>query len=613
MTTADYREKLLPKLPQEPGVYKFINGGGEVIYVGKAKNLKNRVSNYFTSGKSRSYKTRTMVKKAAQLEFIIVDSEHDALLLENTLIKKLQPRFNVVFRDDKSYTYICVKNERFPRVFFTRRRVKDGSTYYGPYTSKYKARIVLDLIRQLFQLRTCKLNLSEKNIEAGKFKVCLEYHIENCKGPCEGLESEEEYDEKIKQVKNMLRGNFGDVKRHIKKEMKQEAKQMNYEEAHKWKVRLEAFEDYQSKSTVVSPRVKDVDVYSIIGDEKYAFVNYIRVVNGVMINTYTIELKKNLNEDEKELLEMAILDLRQRFDSDAPEIVVPFEIDYPDEDIKVKIPQRGDKRKLLELSQKNVSYFKKQKDREHQARKNRQTAAERKLKTLKKDLHLDRVPTHIECFDNSNIQGSNPVAACVVFKNAKPSKSDYRKFNIKTVEGPNDFASMEEVVYRRYRRLKEEEEPLPQLVIIDGGKGQLNAAMKSIRKLELEEKIKVIGIAKRLEEIFFPGDPVPLYIDKTSESLKLIQQLRNEAHRFALKFHRDKRSSGFADSELTNIKGVGEKTSRKLLTTFGSVKKIKKASYAEIQKVTGPSVAKKIKNYFASSTGVPASSDKNSS
>lgn len=598
MTTKDYREKLLPYLPQQPGVYKYINEEGEVIYVGKAKNLKNRVSSYFTSGKSRSYKTRTMVKKASSLEFIIVDSEHDALLLENTLIKKLQPRFNVVFRDDKSYTYICVKNERFPRVFFTRRRIKDGSTYFGPYTSKFKARIVLDLIRQLFPLRTCKLNLSEKNIQEGKFKVCLEYHIENCMGPCEGHESEEAYNEKIAQVKNMLRGHFGDVKKHIREQMKIEAGRMNYEEAHKWKVRLGAFEDYQAKSTVVSPRVKDVDVYSISSGDKYAYVNYIRVVNGVMINTYTIELEKNLNEDEKELLEMAIVDLRQRFESDAPEIVVPFDIDYPDESTTIKIPQRGDKLKLLELSQKNVFYFQKQRLQEQQARKNRQTAAERILKTLKEDLNMEEVPLHIECFDNSNIQGSNPVAACVVFKNAKPSKDDYRKFNIKTVEGPDDYASMAEVVFRRYKRLIEEDKPLPQLIVIDGGKGQLNAAVKSLKKLELTEKIKVIGIAKRLEEIFFPADPIPLYIDKKSESLKLIQQLRNEAHRFAIQFHRQKRSSGFADTELTKIPGIGEKTGRKLLSAFESVKKLKEASYAEIENVTGPSLAKKIREYF---------------
>jgi excinuclease ABC subunit C len=598
MTSKDYRENLLPKLPEDPGVYQFKDENGEVLYVGKAKNLKNRVSSYFTSGKNQAYKTRTMVRSADHVEFIIVDSEHDALLLENTLIKKLQPRYNVLFRDDKSYTYIVVKNERFPRVFFTRRKFNDGSTYFGPYTSKYKAKIVLDLIKQLFPLRTCKFNLSEENIKKGKFKVCLEYHIENCMGPCEGYESEESYNQKIQQVKNMLRGHFGEVKKHIKQQMLLEAEKMNFEEAQKWKVRFEAFQDYQSRSTVVSPRVHDVDVYSIQAEEQLAFVNYIRVVNGVMINTYTIELKKNLNDDERELLEISVLELRTRFKSDAPEIVVPFSIDYPDDQIKITVPQRGDKRKLLELSQKNVYYFKQQRFKELQAKKNKQTSAERILKTLQSDLQMKELPMHIECFDNSNIQGSHPVASCVVFKNAKPSKSDYRKFNIKTVTGPDDFASMKEVVYRRYARILKEQQKLPQLIVIDGGKGQLNAAVKSLQDLDLMGTITIIGIAKRLEEIFFPGDPIPLYINKKSESLKLIQHLRNEAHRFAITFHRDQRSSGFTRTELTKIEGIGPKTSQKLLQEFKSVRKVRQASYSELNKVVGHQLAQKLKRYF---------------
>jgi len=599
MTGKDYREKLLPYLPQQPGVYKFIGPEEEVLYVGKAKNLKNRVSSYFTAGKNQAYKTRKMVKSAERVEYIIVESEHDSLLLENTLIKKIQPKFNVMFRDDKSYAYICVKKERFPRVFFTRRRKKDGSLYYGPYTSKYKAKIVLDLIKQLFPLRTCKLNLSEQNIESGKFKVCLEYHIDNCMGPCVGEESEERYMEKIDQVKNMLRGRFGPVKKHIKRQMQLEAEKMNFEEAHKWKVRLEAFQDYQSRSTVVNPRIHDLDVYSIADNESHAFVNYIKVVNGVMINTYTLELKKNLNDDKKDLLELAILNLRDRFSDYAPEIVVPFEVDLLFEDTQWTVPQRGDKKKLLDLSKKNVLYFKQQKLQQQQARKNKASRAERILKTMQEDLQMDRLPTHIECFDNSNIQGYHPVASCVVFKNAKPSKKDYRRFHIKTVEGPDDFASMEEVVRRRYTRLKAEDKPLPQLVVIDGGKGQLGSAVKILRSLDLLDKITVIGIAKRLEEIYFPGDPVPLYINKKSETLKVIQHLRNEAHRFAITFHRQMRSKNFTVSELTKIEGVGPKSRQKLLSHFGSVKKVSEAAESEIAEQVGPALAQRIAHYFS--------------
>lgn len=597
MNNDDYK-KLLPTLPKQPGVYRFIDKDGVILYVGKAKVLKNRVSSYFTSIKQQKNKTRTMVKNAHHVEFTIVETEADALLLENTLIKKFQPRYNVMLKDGKSYSYICVKKERFPRVFITRRVIKDGSSYYGPYTSKTRLKIILELIKTLFPLRTCSLHLSEKNIEAGKFKVCLEYHIKNCQGACVGEEEEEEYNDKISQIKNMLRGNFGMVKRHFKEKMEEYAMNLEFEKAQNLKVKLEAFDDYQSKSTVVSPVIKDVDVFAIASDEKLAYVNYMKVVNGAIINTYTQELVKNLDDDEKDLLEFTIPELRQKFNSIAPELIVPKKIHLNDDDLKITVPQRGDKKKLLELSDKNVQYFLMQKKREAISQINKQTSAERILRTLQDDLQMDVLPMHIECFDNSNFHGSFPVSSCVVFKNAKPSKRDYRHFNIKTVEGPNDFASMEEVVERRYKRLVAEGKDLPQLVIIDGGKGQLSAAYKILKSLGIEDKIQLIGIAKRLEEIFFPNDPVPVYINKKSESLKLIQHARNEAHRFAITFHRDQRSRAFTQTELTKIPGIGDKTAQKLLSHFGSVKKVEKALQTEIIEVVGTSAAAKIKKYF---------------
>ncbi|MCB0643360.1 MAG: excinuclease ABC subunit C, partial [Phaeodactylibacter sp.] len=501
MTTEDYRT-LLPTLPQQPVVYKFIDTEGIILYVGKAKNLKNRISSYFGSKKHQMHKTRTMVKNADQLEFVIVETEADALLLENTLIKKFQPRYNVMLKDGKSYNYICVKNERFPRIFITRKVIRDGSTYFGPYTSKSRLKVILELIRSLFPLRTCSFHLSPGNIEKGKFKVCLEYHIKNCQGPCEGLEDEASYNERVEQVKNMLKGNFGPVKRHFTDKMQEYAQNLEFEKAQQLKEKLGAFEDYQGKSTVVSTTIRDVDVFSIDTDDKLAYVHYIKVVNGAIINTYTQELIKNLDEELEDLLSYSIPELRDRFNSIAPEVIVPFEVPLTDPDITLTVPKIGDKKKLLELSEKNIKYFVLQKKKEALGQIRKQTSAERILRTLQEDLQMEELPMHIECFDNSNIQGSHPVASCVVFKNAKPSKRDYRHFNIKTVEGPNDFASMEEVVYRRYKRLKEEEESLPQLVIIDGGKGQLSSAMVSIRRLGLEEQITVIGIAKKLEEIF---------------------------------------------------------------------------------------------------------------
>lgn len=598
MTTKDYQQ-IAETLPKQPGIYKFLDEEGVILYVGKAKELKKRLASYFGDRKGRAHKTRTMVKNAHRIEYTIVETEADALLLENTLIKKYQPRYNVMLKDGKSYSYICIKNERFPRVFITRRVIKDGSTYFGPYTSKGRLKIILDLIKQLFPLRTCTYNLAEENIQEGKFKVCLEYHIKNCLGPCEGLEKEGTYNERIDQIKNILKGNFSSVVNHFKQEMQYYAEKLDFERAQQIKEKLTAFEDYQGKSTVVSTTIRDLDVFSIATDEQQAYVNYLKIVNGAIIHTHTQELVKNLDDEEEDLLAYAVTVLRERFNSIASEIVLPYELALPEEGLQITVPKIGDKRKLLDLSEKNVKYFMLQKQKEEATRERKQTSSERILRTMQKDLQMDELPMHLECFDNSNIQGSHPVASCVVFKNAKPSKKDYRHFNIKTVEGPNDFASMEEVVHRRYSRLVKEGEPLPQLVIIDGGKGQLNAAMNSIRRLGLEDKITVVGIAKRLEEIFFPDDPVPLYIDKKSESLKVIQQARNEAHRFAITFHRNQRSKNFTTTELTNIPGIGEKTAQKLLSHFGSVKKIREAGPGELVKVAGAAAAEKIRAYFS--------------
>jgi len=560
MTTEDYK-KISASLPKDPGIYKFINEEDTILYVGKAKNLKNRLASYFGNKKHQMNKTRALVKNAHHIEFTIVETEQDALLLENTLIKKYQPRYNVMLKDGKSYSYICIKKERFPRVFMTRRIIRDGSTYFGPYASKTRIKIILELIKTLFPLRTCTFNLAEEQIKAGKFKVCLEYHIRNCEGPCEGLETESNYKEKISQIKNILKGNFGAVKQHFKQVMQNHAENLEFEKAQALKEKLTAFEDYQGKSTVVSTSIRDIDVFYIATDETTAYVNFLKVINGAIMNTYTLEMVKNLNDDEETLLRYAILSLREKFNSITKEIVLPYEIDLPGEDITALNKIR------------------------------KQTSSERILRTMQEDLQLKEIPMHIECFDNSNLQGSFPVSSCVVFKNAKPSKKDYRHFNIKTVEGPNDFASMEEVVYRRYKRLVEEQQPLPQLVIIDGGKGQLSAAVKIMKQLGIEEKIVVIGIAKRLEEIFFADDPIPIYINKKSESLKLIQQARNEAHRFAITFHRNQRSKDFTSTELTQIPGIGDKTAEKLLTYFGSVKKVKTALESDLIDLIGKSAA----------------------
>lgn len=597
MITEDYK-KISNNIPREPGIYRFLDKHGTILYVGKAKDLRSRTASYFGSKKHQAFKTKTLVKNAHSLEFTVVDTEQDALLLENTLIKRLQPRYNVMLKDGKTYTYICIKKEPFPRVFFTRKVIRDGSTYLGPYTSKYQVKILLELIKRLFPLRTCTLNLTQKNIEAGKFSVCLEYHIKNCKGPCVGEESEEAYLKKIDQVKNILKGNFKPVKDYINETMDFYAGNMQFEEAQNIKEKLEILQDYQAKSMVVSTTIRDLDVFSFSSDDTHAYVNYLKIINGALINTDTVEMKMNLNEDKQQLLAYGIHRLREKFNSIAPEIVVPFDLETIEVDLTVTIPQIGDKRKLLALAEKNMKYFLLQKKKEEIGKIKKKTPAERILSTLKEDLQMDKMALHIECFDNSNIQGTNPVASCVVFKNARPSKKDYRKFNIKTVVGPDDFASMKEVVTRRYTRLIKEEQALPQLVIIDGGKGQLSAAFEIFKELGIEKKVTLIGIAKRLEEIYFPEDPIPLYINKKSESLKLIQQLRNEAHRFAINFHRDKRSIAFLGTELTNIPGIGEKTANKLLVELGSVKRVKEASEAELQELVGPANAKKLISYF---------------
>ena len=597
MTTEDYK-KIAPTLPKQPGIYKFVDASGTFIYIGKAKNLKKRLASYFGNKKHQARKTKIMVRNADHIEYTIVQTETDALLLESTLIKKFQPRYNVMLKDGKSYSYLCIKKERFPRVFMTRRVVRDGSIYFGPYISRARVKILLDLIKDLFPLRTCTYNLSEENINKGKFKVCLEYHIKNCLGPCERLESEEEYNKKIEQIKNILRGHFAAVKQHFKEEMQVHAENLEFEKAQAIKDKMVAFEDYQGKSTVVSTSIRDLDVFTIAADDKTAYVNYLKVVNGAIINTFTQEMTKNLDEEQRDLLEFVIPEIRERFQSITNEVVVPFEVQLPQPEIVITIPQRGDKRKLLELSEKNVKYYLLQKQREEINKIRKQTPAERILKTLQEDLQMSELPMHIECFDNSNIQGSNPVASCVVFRNAKPAKRDYRHFKIKTVEGPDDFASMEEVVSRRYSRMLNEGQSLPQLIIIDGGKGQLSSAVNSLKKLNILDRVTIIGIAKKLEEIFFPGDPIPLYINKKSESLKLIQQARNEAHRFAITFHRNQRSKDFTGTELTNIPGIGEKSAEKLLKHFKSVKKLKAAAETEIAALIGPAATAKLLSYF---------------
>ena len=599
MTTEDFK-RIAATIPKQPGVYRFIAPDDTILYVGKAKVLRNRVASYFGQRKDRLHRTRVMVKNAGRLEFTIVESEADALLLENALIKTHQPRYNINLKDDKNYSYICIKNERFPRVFITRQVRKDGSQYFGPYTSKGRLKVILDLIKQLFPLRTCNLNLAPENVAAGKFKVCLEYHIKNCEGPCVGEEDEAGYDEKIRQITNILKGNLAAVRRHFEEQMTVLAESMEFERAAQIQDKLKSFKNYQAKSQIVSITIKDVDVFGVAVDAEHneAFLNYIKIIDGSIIHTHTQEVTMNLDDDAESLLTYAIPELRDRFNSIAPEILLDHDLVLPNMDSSVTVPKIGDKRKLLDLSVKNAKYMLLQKKKQRISHANKQTPAERVLRTLQSDLQMDELPMHIECFDNSNIQGTNPASACVVFKNAKPSKKDYRHYNIKTVVGPDDFASMQEVVHRRYRRLLDEGEPLPQLVIIDGGKGQLSHAMESVDLLGIRDRMVVVGIAKRLEEIYFPNDSVPLHISKKSESLRLIQQCRDEAHRFSLRHHRNKRSIGMVGTELHKIPGIGDKTVQKLMAHFGSPKKVSQALASEISEVTNLSTAKKIVEYY---------------
>lgn len=583
MNDRETLKESVKSLPHKPGIYQYFDKEGEILYVGKAKDLKNRVSSYFVKHHD-SAKTRILVSKIVTLRFIITDSPYDALILENTLIKKHQPRYNVMLRDDKTYPWICIKKERFPRVFSTRNIIKDGSDYFGPYASVKTMHTILDFINKAYKLRNCNFLLSQKNIEENKFKVCLEYHIKNCKGPCEGKQEEDSYNESIKSIRQILRGNISEVIKDLKVRMAEESENLHFEAAHETKEQINILENFQMRSTVVNPSINNVDVFSIVTDDKYAYVNFMKITNGSVIQAHTIELKKKLEEPDQDLFETAITELRDRFNSQSKELFLSREIEFDIPDVIVHVPQRGDKRKLVEMSLRNVLYYKKNRQ-DQQDKTDPDRRKNRILGQLQKDLKMKELPEHIECFDNSNIQGAFPVAACVVFKDAKPSKKDYRHFNIKTVVGPDDFASMTEVVYRRYKRLKDENLPLPQLIVIDGGKGQLSSAVESLQKLDLLGQITIIGIAKKLEEIYFPGDSYPLYIDKRSESLKLIQHLRNEAHRFGITHHRKRRSQGSIKSTLMDIPGIGEKTLEALLKKFKSVKRIKEAPEEELSKL----------------------------
>lgn len=580
-------------LPDAPGVYQYYDLQAKLLYVGKAKNLKKRVSSYFTKNQ-HSGKTRVMVSKIVEIKHIVVNTESDALLLENNLIKEHQPRYNVLLRDDKSYPWICVKKEPFPRVFPTRRLIKDGSEYYGPYTSMKTVRTLLELIKSVYPLRTCNYDLSAEKIERGKYRRCLEYHLGNCLGPCEGLQQRSEYDRQIEDIRQIIKGDFGSSVQYLKQQMKQAASDLEFEQAQRLKERIDILQNYQSRSTVVNPKITNVDVFTVLTDATHAYVNFLQLAHGLIVRSHTLELKKQLDEEESELLRLAIVELWQRFGSASKEVYLPYPVELGDA-VKISIPQMGDKKKLMDLSLRNAQHFRMEKFKQMKI-VDPDRHVKRLMGQMKEDLRLSTEPLHIECFDNSNMQGTNPVAACVVFRNGKPVKKEYRHFNIKTVEGPDDFASMEEVVFRRYRRLIQEGEELPQLIVIDGGKGQLSSALKSLDILGLRGKIAIIGIAKRLEEIYFPNDPIPLYLDKKSETLKIIQQLRNEAHRFGITFHRQKRNKAAIGSTLEQIKGVGKATAEELLKKFRSVKRVKEASLDDLIAVVGKSKAQKVFN-----------------
>lgn len=590
-------KNLVSALPHEPGIYQYFDKDGTIIYIGKAKDLKKRVSSYFTKTHDNR-KTAILVRNIIDIKTIVVETEQDALILENNLIKKYKPRYNIMLKDDKTYPWICIKNESFPRVFQTRRIERDGSLYFGPFTSVMLVRTLLELFRQSYKLRNCNLQLSEANVSRGKFKVCLQYHIGNCLGPCENYQNEESYNKSIEEIKSILKGNIGSVISGLKTAMKKYSEELNFEEAQQIKLRLDILQNYQAKSTVVSPTIQNVDVYSFLRDDQTIYINFLKVVRGSVIHSFTLEIKEKVEENDEDILLFGITEIRQRIFSNATEFIVPFKPSFQLEGIKFTIPQRGDKKMLLELSEKNVKYYVLETKKNNSLLKN-EKPSERILKTAQKDLGLKELPFHIECFDNSNLQGTNPVASCVVFKNAKPAKKEYRHFNIKTVDGPNDFASMEEIVFRRYRRLLDENQHLPNLIIVDGGKGQLGSALNALEKLGLRGKLPIIGIAKRLEEIYYPGDPVPLYIDKTSETLKLIQQMRDEAHRFGITHHRDKRSKAMIVSELDQIKGVGEKTKELLLRQYKSIENIRTADFVEVENLIGKSKAVLLKEYFS--------------
>lgn len=594
--SVDFR-KILSGLPLKPGVYQFLNSEGKVIYVGKAKNLKSRVSSYFNKQNNESAKTKILVKNISDILFFVVQTEYEALLLENNMIKKYQPRYNIQLKDDKTYPFICIKKERFPRVFPTRNLIRDGSDYFGPYASVKMMNTMIDLIRQLYPLRNCTFDLSEKNISSGKFKVCLEYHVKNCLGPCEGKQNESEYNEYISDIKNILKGHILQVITHLKQKMNSFSENLEYEKASLIKEKLDVLQNFKGKSTVVSPGIRDLDVFSIIEDGNSVFVNFLKVVNGAIIQGHTLELNNKLNESLADLLLMAIAEIRQRFSSATAEICVPFHPVLEIPEVKWTVPQRGDKKKLLELSERNARFFMMDKIRRME-KVDPENYTDKIMALMQLELRLPQKPVHIECFDNSNIQGSNAVAACVVFRKGKPSKKDYRHFNIRTVTGPDDFASMKEIVYRRYSRMIDENRELPQLIVIDGGKGQLSAAVESLEKLQIRGKISIIGIAKKLEEIYFPDDPVPLYLSKKSETLKVIQYIRNEAHRFGITHHRSQRSKSMMASTISGIKGIGSESEKQLLRKFKSLKRIREAKEEELAEIVGKKRADILLRYF---------------
>ena len=585
-------------MPSEPGVYRYYDKKGEILYVGKAKNLKNRVLSYFNKSQI-GYKTRMMVSKIVRLETTVVNSEYDALLLENNLIKEYQPFYNILLKDDKSYPWICIKKEPFPRIFLTRNVIKDGSEYYGPYAKVKQAKTLIEVIKNIYKLRTCSLNLAPEKIKEGRYKVCLEYHIKNCAGPCEGLETEEEYAQKLNAIRGIIKGEFKAAREYLEAEMYNYAAKLEFENAQQSKEKLQILENYQTHTTIVSSNINDVDVFGIISDEAAAYVNYFKIKNGSIIQSYTTEIKKMLDETDEEILEEALIEIRNKFNSTSTEIFLPFHLNIEIPHVKLIVPKLGDKKRIVELSEKNAMEYRVEKLKQVQI-VDPERHTNRIMAEMKKLLRLPEEPRHIEGFDNSNIQGTNPVSACVVFKDGKPSKADYRIFHVKTVEGPNDFATMEEVIYRRYSRLLDEGEPLPQLILIDGGKGQLSSAVKSLKLLGLYGKISIIGIAKRLEEIFFPEDPVPLYLDKKSETLKVLQRVRDESHRFGVKHHRTRRKNSTIKSELEEIPGVGEKTIQQLLSKLKSVKRIKEASLETLEEILGKSKAKAVWEHFNS-------------